>query len=229
MSLEYIKKSKLRDIIKQHFYKTFSSIEAINWNDVSAEVNYEIYSNKACDSEFTRPRVGTGVFIFNSDLNILLGKRKNTRYGAGKWGLPGGKIELYENPVDCAIRETYEETGLTIHLDKTGGSQLGFGSYFDKKDEIHWITLFFHTYSESEPKIMEPDKCEEWKWFSIEEIVGREFLFENLGKTLNQHHFIEQIKKIREHYKQTLWIENTYKKRKGNKPKIIVLPLDQYL
>jgi 8-oxo-dGTP pyrophosphatase MutT (NUDIX family) len=30
------------------------------------------------------------------------------------WGLPGGKIESGEDPVTCAIRELYEETGLVV-------------------------------------------------------------------------------------------------------------------
>ncbi|HSW48020.1 MAG TPA: NUDIX domain-containing protein [Candidatus Saccharimonadales bacterium] len=32
----------------------------------------------------------------------------------GKWVQPGGHIEQFENPIECAIREIKEETGLDI-------------------------------------------------------------------------------------------------------------------
>lgn len=32
------------------------------------------------------------------------------------WTLPGGRIETNEKPLECAIRETKEETGLEIEI-----------------------------------------------------------------------------------------------------------------
>jgi len=32
----------------------------------------------------------------------------------GKWNVPGGKVEPGETPEECAAREVYEETGLTV-------------------------------------------------------------------------------------------------------------------
>ncbi len=34
----------------------------------------------------------------------------------GRWYLPGGGIEAGETPAACAVRETQEETGLSIRL-----------------------------------------------------------------------------------------------------------------
>ena len=57
-----------------------------------------------------RPNVG--IVIFNSDKNIWIGKRldNNTKEG---WQLPQGGIDYQEEPLDAAIREVYEETGIT--------------------------------------------------------------------------------------------------------------------
>lgn len=41
------------------------------------------------------------------------GKVLLVRKAAAKWTLPGGKIEIDEGPVEAAMRELSEETGLT--------------------------------------------------------------------------------------------------------------------
>lgn len=45
---------------------------------------------------------------------VLLGRRAGTSYGAGLWGLPGGKVERGEALAAAAAREAQEETGLTV-------------------------------------------------------------------------------------------------------------------
>ena len=54
--------------------------------------------------------LSTGAAIFDAEGRILLMKRA----GNGKWGLPGGLVEADESPREAAIRETKEETGLTV-------------------------------------------------------------------------------------------------------------------
>ena len=41
--------------------------------------------------------------------------RKETDENRDKWVGIGGKFEPGESPEDCALREVYEETGLTMH------------------------------------------------------------------------------------------------------------------
>lgn len=54
--------------------------------------------------------VGAGVIVQNSDNEILLIKRTDNNM----WGIPGGSSELGETFEETAIREAFEETGLTI-------------------------------------------------------------------------------------------------------------------
>ncbi|MFK7855910.1 MAG: NUDIX hydrolase [Granulosicoccus sp.] len=39
----------------------------------------------------------------------------NLRFASCYWALPGGLLESGESISDCAIRETAEETGITIN------------------------------------------------------------------------------------------------------------------
>ena len=57
-------------------------------------------------------RVGVGVVVRGPGEAILLEKRRD----CGWWGLPGGKVEPGESLVDAAVREVFEETGLTVEV-----------------------------------------------------------------------------------------------------------------
>ena len=58
------------------------------------------------------PRVGIGVMVFR-DGKVLIGKRKS-KLGEGEWSFPGGHLESGESFVECAVRETREESGIEI-------------------------------------------------------------------------------------------------------------------
>lgn len=51
-----------------------------------------------------------GVIIENSKGEILLQQRKDN----GKWGIPGGAMEIGEKYIDAAKREVFEEVGIEI-------------------------------------------------------------------------------------------------------------------
>jgi 8-oxo-dGTP diphosphatase len=59
-----------------------------------------------------QPLVGVGAVLVCSG-KILLEKRKNEP-GKDKWSIPGGLVELGEEAERTAIREVWEETGLTV-------------------------------------------------------------------------------------------------------------------
>ncbi|MCD7840050.1 MAG: NUDIX hydrolase [Erysipelotrichaceae bacterium] len=61
---------------------------------------------------------GCFTIILNDKNQVLLGKRQDLPL----WDLPGGRLEANEELVDCAIRETLEETGYKIIIDDKIGT-----------------------------------------------------------------------------------------------------------
>lgn len=117
-----------------------------------------------------RPRVGVGVVIwrfsggrFRFKQEVLLGKRKGS-HGAGEWSFPGGKIDGEELPVQAALREVREETRCLLENVR----HVPFWSH-ETYPELPYafVTLYFSaTLAEgSAVRNLEPDKCEEWRWF----------------------------------------------------------------
>lgn len=108
------------------------------------------------------PRVGVGVLVFKGG-KVLLGKRKGS-HGVGDWAPPGGHLEFGESIEECATRELTEETGL-----KALSIETGIWSNDVIDGSKHYITLFAVIDKfEGEPQLLEPNKCEEWQWFSTD-------------------------------------------------------------
>lgn len=53
-----------------------------------------------------------GVLAVDGRGRVLLQRRRDT----GQWAIPMGKQEMGETPTQCAIRETREETGITVEV-----------------------------------------------------------------------------------------------------------------
>ncbi|EYB67998.1 hypothetical protein DEIPH_ctg030orf0038 [Deinococcus phoenicis] len=59
------------------------------------------------------PHRAAGIVLLNAAGEVLL-VRENKPGSAGLWHIPSGTVEPGEHPQDAAVREAYEETGLTV-------------------------------------------------------------------------------------------------------------------
>ncbi|MBI3069738.1 MAG: NUDIX domain-containing protein, partial [Candidatus Levybacteria bacterium] len=103
-------------------------------------------------------------------------KRKGS-LGQDEYGFPGGHVELGESFSQTAIREVKEETGTEIQNLKFE-FVANVTTYYPK----HYIHIgFVADWRKGEPKILEPHKTEEWKWYSLSSLPSPIFEFSKLA------------------------------------------------
>ncbi len=125
--------------------------------------------NKKKRVTIARPRVGVSVFIDRDSprgMQILLGLRQG-KHGDSTWALPGGNLEFGETWPACARREVNEETGvLASKFEFVGVTNDLFLDH-----GLHYVTIFLHAREwRGKPHNLEPDKCRELKWVTVDEL-----------------------------------------------------------
>ena len=83
--------------------------------------------------------VFAGGCLFDDRGRVLLQKRSDS----GKWGFPGGAIELGETPEEAAIREVKEETGLDVQVETLIGIYTDSDIKYPNGDEAHSICIAY--------------------------------------------------------------------------------------
>lgn len=109
--------------------------------------------------------VGQGILIFNDNNRVLLMKRgKKAKNEVGWWTKPGGEIEYGETAMESVKREIKEELDVEVEI-------WGYCMHTDhiiKDDNQHWLAInFLGRIKSGELKNMEPHKCDELKWFNL--------------------------------------------------------------
>lgn len=115
------------------------------------------------------PQVGLSVLIFNPQGEVLLGKRKNA-HGEGTWAPPGGKLHFGETLEEGILREADEEVGIDLSSNRL--TLLTVTNDFFPDENKHFVSICFKTVLSkfTDPNLLEPEKCSEWGWFSLQNL-----------------------------------------------------------
>jgi len=81
------------------------------------------------------PEVAVGAVCVHGDALLLV--RRGRGPAQGEWSVPGGRVERDETLHEAVVRETFEETGLEVVVDRF----LGWSERID--DEYHYVILDF--------------------------------------------------------------------------------------
>lgn len=107
------------------------------------------------------PKVAVVAFILQDDRLLLV--QRDIDPGKGKWALPAGFVEYDEAPLDAAIRETLEETGLHIEIDR-------LLEVFPKRDDGLADIIIAYEGHVVGGTLQAADDAADARWFSADEL-----------------------------------------------------------
>lgn len=117
-------------------------------------------------SEKYRSFAAVYVAMINDRNEILLLRRCNTGYRDGYYDMPAGHLEEGESLRAAAVREVWEETGAEVAPGDLEFVELLHRRSFQHRD---YLDVFFRVRRwKGEPRIMEPDKCDDLMWVSFD-------------------------------------------------------------
>ncbi len=120
-----------------------------------------------------RPVVGVLAAVRRGARVLLLKRAQGA--DTGKWGFPGGELELGESVTECAARELAEETGVV-------GDPREILTAFDYIDRDENGRVHFHfalicvllDWRSGEGALLEPDQHAGIGWFTPDEVQERQ-------------------------------------------------------
>lgn len=110
--------------------------------------------------------------VLKKDNSILLARRFGTGYNDGLYSMIAGHLDGDEPMASALAREAMEEAGITvlpsdmklIHVMHTRSE------IKDSTDDERVDFYFEADRYEGEPEIAEPDKCDDMRWFDLDEL-----------------------------------------------------------
>jgi ADP-ribose pyrophosphatase YjhB (NUDIX family) len=131
-----------------------------------------------------RPLVCVGAIALDGDRLLLV--RRGQRPAAGRWSVPGGRVEAGETLAQAVVRELMEETGLEGVCDELVGwvERIGTGH--------HYVILDFRVTILSSTPPTAGDDAELAAWFSLNDVPELP-LVDGLADFLFDHGILRRV------------------------------------
>ncbi len=82
-----------------------------------------------------------GIIILENNKVLLVKHGKNAAHINDTYGIPAGRVELNESPIETAIRELLEETGLTTTSENLTKLPKLYTATIERKDGVKEFSL----------------------------------------------------------------------------------------
>jgi len=142
---------------------------------------------------YQNQRIGVIAHIENELGNILLQQRGiKSRDENGLYEDVGGGFDKGDKNFKSAIiREIKEEMGDKVNIELSNS----IGIFHVYKNNINWLMIIFYgKYIDGEIKVMEPDKCLGYKFFTYEEALESDMV------TNSCKFLIKNMKNVKKHF-----------------------------
>lgn len=127
--------------------------------------NYSVFHEPPSDFA---PAVEIGAVYVTVGDQILFMQLAAGKKEAGAWGVPAGKLEAGEEPVNGAARELFEETGIQV-----GACQLTpCGKLFIRKPEVDYVYHLFSLPLAHFPEIALSQEHTTFRFFTFQETLA---------------------------------------------------------
>ena len=133
-----------------------------------------------------RPLVCVGAIALDGDRLLLV--QRGRFPAAGRWSVPGGRVEAGETLAEAVQRELMEETGLEGVCDELVGwvERIGTGH--------HYVILDFGVTILSSARPTAGDDADQAAWFPLNEIADLP-LVEGLADFLSDHGILPRVRR----------------------------------
>lgn len=125
-----------------------------------------------------RPQVCVGAVVVHDGALLLV--RRGHAPEAGRWSIPGGRVEAGEPLWEAVVREVREEAGIDVAVDGLAGwaERLGDPAAGDAAgEEDHFVILdFFATPMDPAPRLRAGDDATDAAWIALEEVPEQELV-----------------------------------------------------
>jgi len=122
-----------------------------------------VYTQKPQDFH---PGVEVAACYLEINGKLLLLLRSEGKREAGRWGVPGGKIETGETPLEAAVRELREETGISIDPSQAQSH----GCLYIRKPGADYTYHLFRILLQAEPIVRINGEHRAYRWAAAHEI-----------------------------------------------------------
>ena len=132
--------------------------------------------------------------VLKKDGKILLSRRYNTGHEDGNYSLVAGHLEGNESFRQAMARETKEEIGIILNLDDLKVVHITHKEKMINDDGERVDIFLTASRWKGEIKNMEPDKCDDLKWFSIDNLPKNMVSYvEHALKQIEENEFYSEL------------------------------------
>lgn len=110
--------------------------------------------------------VAVHALIRSGDRYLVVRRSDTASYMAGRWELPGGKVEPGEEVEDALVREITEETSITVHV----GPPISVHTNRDSLPYRQHVEITYLCGYESGSVQLNPVEHDSYKWMSVSEL-----------------------------------------------------------